>query len=167
MLQKEVRKMTINNVIGNFLGHAGITYWIKRSLSGIESGGVQGYIGDFVVTGFLFPSILAVIFLLMYRRKMARGEFDVSEVPNRRPGNRLPDNAWLAALVIGLLGLASAALPLGLFLALAGPQPLSPMAVSMSKGIWAAIVAGIIVPVAMYHGAGTATVHQRPSTESP
>ena len=58
--------------------------------------------------------------------------------------------------MIGLIGLVTAALPLGVFLALAGPAPLSPLAVSLSKGIWAAIAAGIIVPVAIYHGVRTA-----------
>lgn len=157
MLQQEVKKNTITNIVGNLAGHAGITYWIKHDLSGIDAGGTEGYIGDFLVTGFLFPAILAAIFIFMYRSKMHKGEFELQELPATTPGNWLPDNAWWASAVIGLIGLVCAAVPLGIYLALAGMGPLSPLAVSLSKGIWAAIAAGIIVPVSIYHGVRTAT----------
>ena len=156
MLAHEVRKMAISNIIGNLAGHAGITYWIKHDLEGIAAGGVDGYIGDFLVTGFLFPAILAVIFIFMYRSKSAKGEVDRREIPVRH-SKWLPVNAWMAGLVIGLAGFVSAILPLGAFLVTVGPSPLSPLVVSLTKGVWAAIAAGIIVPVAIHHGVRTGT----------
>ncbi|NIB38126.1 hypothetical protein HBA55_00935 [Pseudomaricurvus alkylphenolicus] len=158
MLKQDVKKMTINNVIGNLAGHAGITYWIKHDGGDISAWGDQGYIADFLVTGFLFCGIVAAIFVFMYRGKVSRGEFDLHEVPSERWGSWLPANAWMAVLVIGLLGLVSAGLPLVGYLLAAGVQPLSPLAVALSKGIWAAMVSAIIVPVAIYHGASIATL---------
>ena len=157
MLQQEVRKMVLNNAIGNLVGHAGITYWVKHKLSGIDAWGTQGYIADFLFTGFLFCGIIAVIFVFMYRSKTAKGEFEPQEISAIPAGRGLPENAWQAAAVIGLIGLVSVLVPLGIFLGLVGPVPLSPLAVSLSKGIWAAIAAAIITPVAIYHGVRTAT----------
>ena len=153
MLASEVRKMTINNVIGNFAGHAGITYWIKRDLPGIQAGGAEGYIADFLVTGFLFCGILAAIFIFMYRKKAAAGEFTPEEVKLSRVHDWLPVKPWPASVAIGLAGLVSAALPLCAYLLVVGQSPLSPAAVSLTKGVWAALVAALIVPVSIYHGA--------------
>lgn len=152
MLDKEVRKQTINNVIGNLAGHAGITYWVKHELSGISAMGAEGYIADFLVTGFLFSAIISSIFIFMFRSKARKGEFLLSEVPAAKIPQRLPSNPWSASAVIGLIGLISVALPLGLFVAISGTPALSPEAVSLAKGIWAAIAAAIVVPVAIYHG---------------
>lgn len=158
MLSQEVRKMIINNVIGNFVGHAGITYWVKYKLEGIEAGGATGYIGDFLVTGFMFCGILAAIFIFMYRSKARKGQFQTSEIPSGARESRLPVNPWTASLVIGGLGLICAALPLAVFLGVAGLVPLSPLAVSLSKGIWAAIAAAFVVRAAIYHGVRTANL---------
>lgn len=158
MLEQEVRSMTINNVVGNFVGHAGITYWIKHKLEGIQAWGVEGYIADFITTGFLFCAIIAAIFIFWFRKRMAMGEFDASTLQANPSLIRLPANAWLATLTIGLLGLVSVAVPLAAYLAIVGSQPLTPAAVSLTKGIWAALAAAVIVPMAIYHGVNTAAL---------
>lgn len=160
MLNKEVRKQSINNVIGNFVGTAGIAYWIKHELTEISAQGRDGYVADFLVTGFLLPAILGAIFMLWFRRRAARGEFDGNVIPSGFRLSWLPQSPWLAACTIALLGLAFAALPLGIYLLVAGSQSLTPVIFALVKGIWAAIAIGLVVPMAIYHGVAIANKPQ-------
>ena len=153
MLKNEVRKQTINNVVGNFIGHAGITYWVKYEVPWIHARGTDGYFVDFLVTGFLFSAILAAIFIFLYRAKLARGEIDGHAANLLWINARMTNSPWSAVLIIGLLGLISVAVLLGVSLLTVGPLSLSPLAVALAKGIWAAAAAGIIVPIAIYYAA--------------
>jgi len=160
MLNKEVRKQSINNVIGNFLGTAGIAYWLKHELTKISAQGKEGYIVDFLVTGFLLPAIFGVIFMFWFRRRAARGEFDGNVIPSGFRLTWLPQRLWLAACAIALLGLAFAALPLGIYLLMTASQSLTPTAFALVKGVWAAIAIGLVVPMAIYHGVAIANKSQ-------
>jgi hypothetical protein len=166
MLNKEVRKQSINNVIGNFVGTAGIAFWLKHELVEISAQGKEGYIIDFLVTGFLLPAILGVIFMLWFRRRAARGEFDGSVIPSGFRLSWLPRGPWLAACTIAFLGLAFAALPLGIYLLLTGSQSLIPATFALVKGVWAAIAIGLVVPMAIYHGVAIANKPQAQEVSS-
>ena len=72
------------------------------------------------------------------------------ELANSPALDRLPLAGWPASMVVGLVGLLSVALPLAIFLAVAGLQPLTPLVVSLLKGSWAGLVAAIAVYVAYY-----------------
>ncbi len=155
-LAKETRKMTISNVIGNFLGHGGITYWIKHELDGVAPLGFSGYIADLMLNGFLFPAILTLIIALIVRKRVSNGAYGI-EIPCAITlFNRLPGNIWHASFLIGLIGLASIVIPLSAFFAISGLQPLSPEAVSLAKGVWAGVAAGVITPIAVLYGAAQA-----------
>ncbi|BFM17966.1 hypothetical protein R50073_41490 [Maricurvus nonylphenolicus] len=160
MLNKEVITQTRNATIGNLVGNAGITYWIKNELPGIPSEGQQGYIADFLFTGFMLPAILAIIFLFWFRRRAVRGEFVDDVIPNRFSLSWLPQGPWSAIGIIGCLGLVVVALPLGIYLLVAGAGPLSPLAFSMVKGFGCAIATVIFVPIAVYHGVTIANTTQ-------
>ncbi len=152
MLNKEVKTQTRNATIGNLVGNAGSAYWLKHELTGVSAEGQQGYISDFLFTGFLLPAILGVIFLFWFRRRATRGEFAEDVIPNRFKLSCLPEGPWLAIGTIAFLGLVFAALPLGIYLLVVGFDPLTPAAFALAKGIWAAIASVIVVPVAIYHG---------------
>jgi hypothetical protein len=160
MLNKEVRKQSRNAVIGNFVGNAGSAYWLKYELTGVAALGLEGYIGDFLGLGFFLPAILGVIFLFWFRRRTARGEFERDVIPARFRLSWLSHGPWRAIGTLGLLGLVFAALPLGIYLLVAGMQPLTPLSFALVKGVWAAMATAIVIPVAIYHGVAIANKSQ-------
>ncbi|MEM1436942.1 MAG: hypothetical protein AAGG11_23040 [Pseudomonadota bacterium] len=156
ILTDEITRQTRNAVIGNILGHAGITYWVKQDLTAISPYGAEGYYADFLVTGFLFCSILACIYVFLFRSRTRQSGF--ADASLERP-RWVPANPWMPILIAGLAGLASVLLPLLIFVVIAGAQALSPMAVAVSKGLWAGASAAIVVPLSIRYG--VASVQQQ------
>ncbi|MEM1110971.1 MAG: hypothetical protein AAGI11_03595 [Pseudomonadota bacterium] len=150
MSQVTLKKMVINNVVGNVLGHAGITYWVKHEIEAIPAGGVQGWVADFLTTGFMFPAILFVIMFFVFRSANTKNNLVIEELDESALLDKLPDNGWTACLWVGLAGMVTVALPLAVFLSFSGLQPLSPLSVSLLKGSWAGVIAAISVYAAYY-----------------
>jgi hypothetical protein len=147
-----IRKETRMNIVINLVLNMAIAYATLRGLTELSRWGEKGYGTDLVITGFILSTILGGIFIAMPRRKRRQKIL----VPEGDEGQSLawliPYNPWLAAPWLGILGAVVAApLLLGL-LALFNVSTLSPLIYSIIKGVWAAALAGIIVPVAIHQG---------------
>lgn len=147
-----IRSETKKNIIINLVLNAAIAYATLHSLTEVSTWGEQGYGKDLILTGFLLCTILGGIFIGLFRHKQNKEEIIPAGNEGKALAWLLPYSPWLAAPWMGILGAALAApLLLGL-LALLGIEALSPIAYATIKGIWAGVLAAIVVPVAIRQG---------------
>ena len=107
---------------------------------------------DLFITGFLLSAILAAIFISMTRKKRDKGELVASGVEGQGLAWLLPYSPMRAALVLGILGAAIAVpLLLGLFFVF-DIGALAPVDYAAIKGLWAAVLAIVIVPISILQG---------------
>jgi hypothetical protein len=151
-VQDHIRGETKKNIVINLVLNAGIAYATLHSLTEVSTWGEHGYGNDLIITGFILCTILGGIFIAMYRRKRNKKEI----IPMGNEGQSLawllPYSPWLAAPWMGILGAALAAPLLLGTLALLDIHTLTPIAYAGIKGIWAAALAAIVVPIAITQG---------------
>jgi hypothetical protein len=151
-LQDHIRSETKKNIVINLVLNAAIAYATLHSLAEISTWGEKGYGPDLIITGFLLSTILGGIFIGIFRRKRNKQEIDPLKDEDHALAKLLPYSPWLAAPTLGILGAVLAApLLLGL-LALLGVETLSPIAYAAIKGVWAAALAAVVVPIAIRQG---------------
>ena len=151
-VRDHIHSETKKNIVINFILNGAISYALFHSLTEISASGEHGYSMDLLITGFLLPAILGGIFIGMFRAKYRKKEI----LPTGREGQAfswlLPYNPWLAALWIGILATAIAVPWLLGVLALLNIETFSPISYAITKAIWAAALAGLIVPIAIGQG---------------
>lgn len=151
-IEKHIRKETIMNFIINLVLNAGIAYALLGKQAVLNPWGEHGYVMDLLITGFLLSTILGGIFIVMSRRKRDSGDLKPAGHEGQSLSWLLPYNPWLAAPVLGILG-AVVAVPLLLgFFFLLEVTSLSPIEYAAIKGIWAALLASVMVPIAILQG---------------
>lgn len=151
-VQDHIRSETKKNIVINLVLNAAIAYGTLHSLTEISTWGEHGYGKDLIITGFILSAILGAIFIGLFRRKRNKEEIIPTGTEGLALAWLLPYNPWLAAPWMGVLGAALAApLLLGL-LALLGVEALSPVAYATIKGIWAAALSAVVVPIAILQG---------------
>ncbi len=155
-IRDHIRSETQKNFFINVVLNAAIAYATLGSHIEISTWGEHGYGKDLIVTGFLLSAILSGIFIGMFRRKRKRGDI----VPTGNEGQALawllPYNPWISAPWIGVLGAMLSVPPLLGLLALLDMGTMSPLSYALIKGVWAGILAAIIVPIAILQGLRTA-----------
>lgn len=154
--------MALINFIANFFGHGGVAYWIYHDSPVIDASGAEGFINDLLITAFFFNTLLCWLFIWIYKRKMEKGYFELEELVATRPGDWLPRNIWAASAVVGYMCLAITALPLGAYISIVGAETISLSSFSLSKALWAGLIASAIAPISIYHGV-TIGAGQKPS----
>ena len=147
-----VRQETKKNIVLNVILNAGIAYATFHSVAKINPWGEQSYGNDLMLTGFVLCAILGSLFIVITRRKQRAGQLMAVGHEGLNLARFVPYNPWLAGIWLGILGLVLAVPALIGILTLLGVSSLSPVTYAIVKGLWAGILAAIVVPVAIGQG---------------
>lgn len=147
-LSAHIRKETLVNLVIN----GGLAYWLLHKHPELLAWGENGYGPDLLITGFLLAAIISAIFIAMHRRKRAKGDLEGLAGAEQGWVRHMPANTWLAAGVFGLIGLLVAAPLLLAILWVLGIESLVPLHYAMIKGLWAGLLAALLVPPAIRLG---------------
>ncbi len=147
-----IRSETKKNFVINVLLNATIAYATLGGLSEISTWGEHSYGRDLILTAFLLSAILSGVFIGMYRRKRRMGDVTATGTEGQALAWLLPYNPWFTAPWIGILGATISVPPLLGLLALMEIDTLAPLSYALIKGIWAGVLAAIIVPIAILQG---------------
>lgn len=151
-VKSEITSETRKNIVINLVLNGLIAYFLMRRYSSLTAWGDNGYGVDLLITGFILSGLLGAIFIGLFRRKRDRAELIPTGHEGRSLAWLLPYNPWLAALVMGILGAVIAAPILLGALTLIGIDSLQPLHYALIKGVWAGVLAGIVVPIAINQG---------------
>ena len=151
-LQRYIRGESIKNLFINIVINAAIAWWLLKDVAAISAWGEKGYGPDLIITAFLLSAIISGIFIALHRRKRNSGIFAGLPAQTSGLAARLPFNPWLAALALGLIGVVCAVPPLLAVFALLDIQTLETSHYALVKGVWAGILAALLVPQAIRHG---------------
>lgn len=144
-----LRHETLVGGLSNAIFNGLVAWLLLRGGSALSWGGEHSFVVDILATAFLLPMIVALIVIPLQRRKLQRGELPVMDLGSasalQRLANRFPDEVLPSALLFGLLGLSTIA-PLTLLgLRLAGIAEFAPVHYAVFKGLWAGLVAALMV----------------------
>lgn len=135
----------VSNMIFNGL----IAWLILRGGANLAWQGSGNFVGDVLATAFLLPLIVALIVIPLQKSKLAKGKLQVIDLGAdsalQRLVNRMPDSTFLNAVLFGLTGLLIIG-PLTLAgMYLVGVSEFTPNQYAVFKGIWAGLMAGVLV----------------------
>jgi hypothetical protein len=144
-LKHEVLVGGISNTIFNGL----IAWLLLRNGPALAWGGEHSFAVDVIATALLLPLIVALIVIPLQRSKLRKGKLQPIDLGSQSffqgLANRLPSSTFKSALVFGLLGMcAIAPLTLAGFY-LIGVQQVPPLNYAIFKGLWAGLMAGVLV----------------------
>jgi hypothetical protein len=144
-LKHEVLVGGISNTIFNGL----IAWLLLRNGPALAWGGEHSFVVDVIATALLLPFIVALIVIPLQRSKLNKGKLQpISLGPDsalQSLANRFPTSTFKSALLFGLIGTLVIA-PLTLLgFYLAGIETIPPTAYAVFKGIWAGLMAGVLV----------------------
>lgn len=144
-LRHEVLVGGISNTIFNGL----IAWLLLKSGPSLAWGGDHSFVVDVVATAFLLPLIVALIVIPLQRGKLNKGKLQPIELGAssaiQSVANRLPASTFKSALLFGLFGMCVIA-PLTLAgFYLVGIEQISPINYAVFKGIWAGLMAAVLV----------------------
>ena len=135
----------ISNTIFNGL----IAWLLLRGGADLAWGGHSSFVVDILATAFLLPLIVAFIVIPLQKKKLGDGRLQAVDLShNPRLSSLvgwLPRPTWARALLFGLFGLCVIA-PLTLLgFKLLGIEVVAPLNYAVFKGLWAGLMAGILV----------------------
>lgn len=144
-LRHEVLVGGISNTLFNGL----IAWLLLKSGPAMRWGGEQSFAVDVIATGLLLPFIVALIVIPLQRGKLNKGKLQAINLgPSsgiQSLANRLPAGTFKSALLFGLFGMCVIA-PLTLLgFYLVGIEEVSPVNYAIFKGIWAGLMAAVLV----------------------
>jgi hypothetical protein len=135
--------------VSNAIFNGWIAWLLMRNGPDLLWTGKHSFVVDIVATAFLLPLIVALIVIPLHRKKLRKGKLQPIELA---PGtslrslvDRFPGGVFRGSLLFGLIGTATFA-PLALlgFYA-AGIESISPAHYSTFKGVWAGLMAAVLV----------------------
>lgn len=144
-IKHEILVGGISNTIFN-----GIIAWLLlKSGPALAWGGDHSFAIDVIATALLLPFIVALIVIPLQRSKLNKGKLQPIHLGAgsfmQRMADRLPAATFKSALLFGLFGMCVIA-PLTLLgFYLLGVQQVSPLNYSIFKGIWAGLMAAVLV----------------------
>jgi hypothetical protein len=135
--------------VSNTVFNGVIAWLLLRSGPALAWGGEHSFAVDVIATAFILPFIVALIVIPLQRGKLNRGKLEPIHLGAgsllQRMADRLPAGTFRSALLFGLFGLCVIA-PLTLLgFYLLGVEQVSPLSYSIFKGIWAGLVAAVLV----------------------
>lgn len=144
-LRREILVCGISNAVFNGLS----VWWMKKNGPTLGWGGENSFVVDLVATGLLLPFIVALIVIPLQRSKLNQGKL---QSINLGPGSfaqavadRFPAATFKSAVLFGLIGmLLFAPLTVAGFYLL-GVGELQPLQYAIFKGLWAGIIAAVLV----------------------
>jgi hypothetical protein len=165
----QVRHEAVTNGITNCFFNGVIAWFLVRTKEMIPVWGGQGLLVDFFATGLILLFIVTLIVVPLSRRKVRQGKLVPLPLPFNAYGQLIRFLARrhlsLSALMLGLIGAALFVPPTAAAMALLQIDSLSPMTFALTKGVWAGLVAGCMVPP-MIHLAVCADIPEFQASES-
>ena len=144
-LKHEVLVGGISNMFFN-----GLIAWLLLK-GGPEQtwGGSHSFTIDVIATAFILPFIVALIVIPLQKSKLAKGKLLPIKLGESSTlqglVNRLPSSTFLNALIFGLVGMCFIAPITLLGFYLLGVTAVAPLHYAIFKGIWAGLMAGLLV----------------------
>ncbi|MDH4040172.1 MAG: hypothetical protein OEV88_05935 [Gammaproteobacteria bacterium] len=144
-LRHEILVGGLSNAIFNGL----IAWLLLKSGPSLRWSGEHNFAVDVVATGLLLPFIVALIVIPLQRGKLQKGKLEpihlgpTSAVQSL--ADRFPGGTFKSALVFGLFGMCVIAPVTLLGFYLAGVEEVDPVAYAVFKGVWAGLVAALLV----------------------
>jgi hypothetical protein len=144
-LKHEVLVGGISNTVFNGL----IAWLLLRNGPALAWGGEHSFAVDVVATALLLPLIVALIVIPLQRGKLRKGKLQPIDLGSQSIfqgfANRLPSSTFKSAVIFGVLGMCVIA-PLTLAgFYLFGVQQVPPINYAIFKGLWAGLMAGVLV----------------------
>jgi hypothetical protein len=144
-LRHEMLVGGISNTIFNGL----IAWLLLKSGPALAWGGQHSFAVDVIATALLLPFIVALIVIPLQRSKLNKGKLQPIHLGSasfmQRAADKLPAGTFKSALLFGLFGLCIIA-PLTLLgFYLVGVEQVHPLNYSIFKGIWAGLMAAVLV----------------------
>ena len=144
-IRHEILVGGISNMIFNGL----IAWLLMKSGPALAWGGDHSFAVDVIATGLLLPFIVALIVIPLQRGKLNKGKLQPIDLGKssfmQRAADKLPASTFKSALLFGLFGMCVIA-PLTLAgFHLVGVEQVSPLHYSLFKGIWAGLMAAVLV----------------------
>jgi hypothetical protein len=144
-IKHEILVGGVSNTIFN-----GIIAWLLlKSGPALAWGGDHSFAVDVIATAFILPFIVALIVIPLQRGKLNKGKLEPIHLGAgsfmQRMADRLPAGTFKSALIFGLVGMCVIA-PLTLLgFYVLGVEQVSPLSYSIFKGIWAGLMAAVLV----------------------
>ncbi len=144
-LRHEILVGGISNAVFNGL----IAWLMLRNGPDLQWGGKHSFAVDIIATGLLLPFIVALIVIPLQRAKLVKGKLQAIDLgPSssiQSIANRMPAGTWKSALLFGLFGMCVIAPATLLGFLLAGVEQVAPLSYAIFKGVWAGLVAAVLV----------------------
>ena len=144
-LKHEVLVGGISNTVFNGL----IAWLLLKSGPALAWGGEHSFVVDVIATALLLPLIVALIVIPLQRSKMNKGKLQPISLGSgswvQSFADRLPLSTFKSALVFGLLGMCVIAPLTLLAFYLVGVEEIPPVNYAIFKGLWAGLMAGVLV----------------------
>jgi hypothetical protein len=140
--------------LSNTVFNGGIAWLLLKGGPPMRWSGGSSFVLDIFATAFILPFIVALIVIPMHKRKLARGTIEPmglgTESRLQSWVNRLPASTPANAFCFGLAGMCLAAPPPLIGFYLAGVEQFSPAEYAVFKGVWAGLMAALLViPMAL------------------
>lgn len=144
-----IKKETTINAISNTLFNGVIAWLLLRGGDALQWGGEHSFVIDIIATAFILPFIVALIVIPIQRKKIRQDKLPAVQLDTQRLLQRLlkdlPNSTFVNAILFGLAGvLLFAPLSLFSFWVLAIEQ-IQPNNYAVFKGIWAGLIAAVLV----------------------
>jgi hypothetical protein len=144
-LRHEILVGGISNAVFNGL----IAWLLLRNGPDLQWAGKHSFAVDVLATGLLLPFIVALIVIPLQRAKLGKGKLQAIDLGPASTlqsiANRMPASTWKSALLFGLFGMGVIAPATLLGFLLAGMEQFSPVNYAIFKGVWAGLVAAVLV----------------------
>ncbi len=139
-----------SNGLTNFVANGAICWFLIKDKGDVTWWGHESNFGfDLLATGFILPFIVALIVIPLQRSKARKGKVKAVSAavvpPMLRRFLSMPGNLWGQAALFGLLGMAAISAPTLGILATVGIEMFTPQAYAWFKGIWAGVLAAVLV----------------------
>lgn len=150
-VQAHLKKEAVIGGVSNAVFNGLIAWLILRAGPDLEWGGAHSFTVDIVATAFLLPFIVAAIVVPLQRRRLNKGDLQPMALASgsrlQSVADRFPYGAIKSALVFGLVGMLIFAPVTLLGLYLAGIETFTPAGYAVFKGIWAGVMAAVLVVI--------------------
>lgn len=150
VISANIKKETAINGGLNAVLNGLIIWFMKKDGGTVSLVGEDGFGMDITITAVALMFLITMIVMAIQRRKVRKGNmvtfnWDLSNRMHRVLA-AFPRSVWLSGLIFGVVGLIVVA-PVTLGpMALLGFTEMTPMAYAIFKGVWAGILAALIIP---------------------
>ena len=151
-VQEHIRSETKKNFWINLILNGVIAYATLHGIAELTTWGEHSYGRDLIITALILCTILSGIFIAVFRHKCKKEQIVPEDDEGQALAWLLPYSPWLAAPWMGIIGACLAVPPLLGLLAVFNLGTMTPLTYALIKGLWAGVLAAIVVPIAIRQG---------------